>query len=162
MLSNDQKARLKSAQRQAGIDDAEYREWLATIAGPGVHSSTDPKVDNRAWDKLMAQFEAIYWLKVERGELQHKYNPHASFQKKGFWAGRNTSKETTRDRFNQAETVEAIISLETELTDLGNHPNYLAAIRSKVAGDRTDPKSLWAYRAALERTLAAKKKKLAA
>jgi hypothetical protein len=162
MLSNAQKSRLKAAQRQAGIDDAEYREWIETIAGPGVHSSTDPKVDNRAWDKLMAQFEAIYWLKVERGELQHSYNPKASFQKKGYWAQKNTSHETSRDRFSQAETVEAIISLETELTDLGNHPNYLAAIRNKVTQGRADPKSLWAYRAALERTLAGKKQKLAA
>jgi hypothetical protein len=53
---------LKRAQAQAALDDADYREAIATVSGiTDCRSSTDARLSDRNVDILMAYFEAIYW-----------------------------------------------------------------------------------------------------
>jgi hypothetical protein len=137
-LTKSQKIILHQAKRQAVLDDTEYRDLLEHIGGPGVRSSTDPKLDNRHLDKILAFMEAIYWRKVDAGQVEHEFNPKHTFRNRGFWAQRNTAQETTRDRFNTAELAAAIQELEAEAPQMGNHPNYIDAIKWKVTNGQTD------------------------
>jgi hypothetical protein len=158
MLTNPQKSLLKTAQRWANLPDPEYRDAIELVGGPGVRSSTDPKLDNRHLDKLMAYLEAIYWHKVDAGTIQQSFSAKNPLRNRGFWADRNTKGSTTRDRYNTAELAAEIMDLEGQLLQLGNHPNYLDAIRTKVMNGRHDGQALWHYKSALQRTLSAKQR----
>lgn len=156
MLSNRQKALLKRAQRQAGLSDDEYREALALVTG--FRTSTDPAITDRHLDKLIAYFEAIYWRGVDAGSLQPPGRTTAVFQRRGYWASKNTSQETSRDRFNGRNQAAEIGALEASMADLGFGAVYCAAIRRNVCQGRDDAHALHLYEAALQRTLIAKLK----
>jgi hypothetical protein len=157
MLSNAQKGLLKRAQKEAALPDEEYREALELIAG--LHSSTDSRLGDRHLDKLLAYFEAIFWRKVDSGELQPPCKANAVFQKRAFWAEKNKAGETSRDRYVLDGLQLRIAQIEHALADLGYGAKYCEAIREKVTTGRDDVRALHHYRAALENTLKSKQKK---
>jgi hypothetical protein len=148
MLSNPQKSLLKRAQRQADLPDDEYREALQIIAG--VTSSTDPALGDDNLDQLMAYFEAIYWHKVDNGELPPPHIANAVFQRRHFWSQRNTATNTSRDRYVAAQLARDIHEAEAELKSLGYGASYLFSIQSKIRSRRH-------YLVALRRTIASKR-----
>ena len=90
----------RPARAGSGLADAEYRETLElTSSLPGCRSSKDPRLNHRHLDKLMALFGAIYWHRVDSGELQPGCKPNSPFRKRGYWANKNRSDNTSRDRF---------------------------------------------------------------
>jgi len=154
MLSRPQQILLKRAQREAGLSDDDYREALAMVAG--CRSSKDAVLNDRHLDKLLAYFEAIHWRGIDAGTLQPSGSAAAVFRQRGFWAAKNTSAETSRDRFNGRNQSGDIAALEAELDRLGFGGGYCAAIRQNVCQGRTDARALHLYQAALKRTLKAK------
>ncbi len=148
MLTNRQKALLKRAQREAGIEDPEYRDALHMIAQ--VRTSTAPELTDRHLDKLMALFEAECWYHRDAGALPPP-GPNSVFRARGFWAQRNTAASTTRDRFIAARMTNDIASLKARLAAMGYGDHYCQAITAKC---RTPA----AQRRALERTLAYKQR----
>lgn len=158
MLSRSQQILLKRAQRQAGIDDAEYRDALEHFAG--VRTSTAEELIDEHLDLLLAYFEAIYWRAVEAGTLQPPCNRSEPFQKPGYWAGKNPRGNTSRDRYNVEGLGREIASLESRLASLGYGPSYCASIKDRVIPTAHSgwPAGLAKYRAALERTLASKQR----
>jgi hypothetical protein len=160
MLSNPQKALLKQAQRQAGLSDDEYREVLETVSG--CRSSKDPRIGDRHLDKILAYMEAIYFRKVDLGELHHAPGPRATFRQRHFWSQKNNAAETSRDRYMQRDAGERIARLEAEMAEHGCGPEYCAAIRERATKGATDVYALNCYAAALERTLKSKRAKMAA
>lgn len=162
MLTRDQKSLLKRAQRQAGIADEEYRETLQRYTG--ATTSTDPSLTDEHLDLLLAYFEAIYWHAVDAGRLPAPCKRHEPFLQRGYWAAKNPSGNTSRDRHTVGSLNEAIATLERQLTgEFGCHGGYFHAIKNKVIPaarrNMTWPEGLVKYRAALERTLEAKRKK---
>lgn len=159
MISRAQQILIKRAQRQAGLNDADYREALQVTAG--CRSSTDPAMTDRGVDLFLAYVEAIYWRGVDAGALPTPGRQAAVFRQRGYWAQKNPSIGTSRDRY-AADTILAEISaLEGRLRDLGFNEHYCAAIRNKATNGRDAPSELYRYRAALRRTLAAKQRRLA-
>jgi len=154
MLSNPQKSILKRAQREAGLSDEDYRDALEMIAA--CRSSTAPALTDRHLDKLLGYFEAIHWRAVDAGALRPSSSATAVFRQRGYWAGKNTSQETSRDRFNESNLGRSVADLERELTSLGFGAAYCATIRQKATHGRNDAHALHLYRTALERTLKAK------
>lgn len=159
MLTNPQKAILKRAQREAGLSDGDYRDALELITG--CRTSTSPALTDRHLDKLLAYLEAIHWRAVDAGTLQPSGSGNAVFRQRGFWAGRNTNAETSRDRFNETRAGQAITELEGKLAALGYGQGYCVAIRNKVAQGRDDAHGLNLYRVALERTVKSKARRAA-
>ncbi len=157
MLSNAQKSLLKQAQRQAGIDDAEYRDTLQLLTG--CQSSTDPDFSNSDLDKVLAYFEAVYRRQVDTGRLPAPSGHKAVLSKEGFWAARNRRGNTSRDRHGYAGLTAELEALEHDLGELGYGPGYCAAIKQKVTHGRADRQALQHDRAALVRTLNSKRKK---
>ena len=160
MLTRPQQILLKRAQREAGLEDAEYREALATIAD--CRSSKDRRMTDRVLDKALAYFEAIHWRKVDQGELQPSCKPDAVFRQRGFWAAKNTRFETSRDRYTANAIGTEIAKLESSLAELGLGESYCDAIRDQVTEGRRDAQALRHYAAALTRTLNAKRRKISA
>ena len=153
MLTNPQKSLLKRAQLQAGIADAEYRETLGRISGlASCQSSTDARLTDAHLDNLLAFFEAIYWSRVDAGELPGACKANAPFRQRGYWAQRNRRGNNSRDRFNAVELGRQIQALEEEMYGLGYSLAYLQAIQVRI-----EPFSLPAYLGALTRTLKAKR-----
>src|SRR5580693_112007 len=157
MLTNAQKALLKRAQKECSLSDDEYRDALEMIAG--CRSSTSPAMLDRHLDKLLAYFEAIHWRGVDAGTLQRSRSITAVFRQRGYWATKNTSQETSRDRFTGSNLSGQITDLEGQLNTLGFGPGYCSAIRERVIGSRTDDHALRLYLAALNRTVKAKSKR---
>ena len=154
MLSRPQQILLKRAQREAGLLDNDYRDAMQTVTGR--RSSTSPALTDRHLDMLLAYFEAIHWLAVDASALQPSCSATAVFRLRGYWASKNTSRETSRDRFNGVNLNGEIAALERRLAALGCGAEYCAGIRNKVAGGRADAHALHLYHAALTRTLNAK------
>ncbi len=159
MLSKPQIWLLKAAQRQAGIDDAEYRSALAQLCG--VQSSKDRELGDSHLDMLLAYFEAIYWAGVDSGNLQPPLKGNEAFRKRGFWAQKNRSGNTSRDRFTRAQLAEQIVAAETMLMDLGASPAYIATIQNKVCQGHSDCHTFQVYLAALNRTIKSRQKRAA-
>lgn len=158
MLSRDQQILLKRAQREAGIDDAEYRESLATLSGlPGCNSSKDKRLTDEHLDALLAYFEAIFWRKVDT-EDWHLHGPCKGladvFKQRGFWSTRNRKGDTSRDRYVNTTLQAEAQALEGELAALGFGLGYVRAIQNNI-----QPFSLVNYLAALRRTVASKRKR---
>ena len=156
MLSRAQQILLKRAQRQAGIEDAEYRETLQRFAA--CESSRDSRFSDESLDTILAYFEAIYWRGVDADILQAPCRGDEVFQQRGFWASKNTRAETSRDRYNVAVLSAKIGALESQLERLGCGRSYCQAIREKVTQGGATALCLNHYRAALERTLKSKRK----
>jgi hypothetical protein len=155
MLSNPQKAILKRAQREAGLTDDDYRDALETVTS--FRTSTAPALTDRHFDKLLGYLEAIHWQAVDAGKLQPSGSPVAVFRQRGYWARKNTKLETSRDRFNQSNLGHTITDLEHGLGELGFGQAYCEGIRQKTTQGRTDAHAQHLYRAALIRTLRAKR-----
>jgi hypothetical protein len=165
-LSNSQKWLCKRAQAQTQLSDADYRGlWHDTV--PGVTSSTDPKLTDRQMDKFLAFAEAIYWRRVDAGEITH--NPkrgHDPFISRAYWSNKNTKQSTSRERYAAHAIASEIQTLEATLGQLGYGGEYCARILENVMQGRAGaspegPPSgadLVNYRAALRRTLNAKRK----
>lgn len=156
MLSRAQQIILKRAQRQAGIEDAEYRETLFRFAG--CESSRDSRFSNEHLDTVLAYFEAIFWRAVDAGILNAPCKGDEVFLQRGYWASKNTRAETSRDRYNTKNLSAEISALESELERLGFGESYCQAIRENVTQGGTNARCLNLYRAALERTLKSKRK----
>jgi hypothetical protein len=156
MMSRGQQILIKRAQREAGLSDGDYREALQTVSH--CTSTKDVRMTDRHVDLVLAYFEAIYWRKVNSGELQTPCKPNAVFAQRGYWAAKNPRSETSRDRFAAASVSRSIEALEREIAGLGFGSNYCAAIRAKATNGASDIRSLYQYKVALERTLRAKKK----
>src|SRR5438132_837529 len=100
MISRRQQILLKRAQKEAGLDDAEYREIIEQVSGlPGCNSSKDARLSDEHMDKLLSYFEAIFWRRVGLGQLQPPCKPDAVFRQPRFWATKNTRAENSRDRY---------------------------------------------------------------
>lgn len=145
MLSNQQKALLKRAQRDAQIPDAEYRGLLSTLSGfSDCSSSTDPRLTDAHWDNLLSFFEAIYWRCPTRRISQ-------IFRKPGYWANKNQRGNTSRDRYTAKQLTSEIAGVESRLLELGVFGRqYLDTIQRRCKFDDR------AYLAALRRTLNSK------
>ena len=150
MLSKSQMMRLQMARRQAGIEEAEYRDMLAHIFD-GCVSSTDPRLTNEHWDRIIAFWEAVYFRKLDRKEVKPP-GRNAMFQKRGYWAQKNKRGNTSRDRFTSNDLAGQIAAAEARLLALGKGPHYCAAIRSRIGGDAASPLQQRKYLAALEKT----------
>ena len=159
MLSRAQQILLKRAQREAGLLDDDYREALETVAG--CRSSKDSRLADRDLDKLLAYFEAIHWRAVDAGTLQPSCKADAVFRRRGFWVGKNTNQQTSRDRYTGHNQGAEIAALEAQLAALGFGEGYVAAIRANVCKGRADGHALHLYQAALARTVTAKSKRKA-
>jgi hypothetical protein len=136
------------------LSDDDYRDALKLIAG--CRSSTAPALTDRHLDKLLAYFEAIHWRAVDAGTLQPSCSATAVFRARGFWAAKNNSQETSRDRFTHRNLAREIADLEARLAGLGFGKLYCDGIRRNVAKGRDDAHALHLYRMALERTVKAK------
>jgi hypothetical protein len=158
MLTRAQQILLKRAQREAGLNDEDYRAALVTVAG--CRSSKDPDFTDSQLDAALAYFEAIHWRAVDQGQIQHTESQRSIFRERGFWSARNKAGDNSRERFVQLRLKREISDSERALAALGHGPDYLAAIRAKVTHGSTDARSLHHYRIALERTLRAKQRKL--
>jgi hypothetical protein len=155
MLTRPQQILLKRAQSQAGIDDGEYRDSLELLSAlPGCRSSKDSRITDGHLDNLLAYFEAIYWKRVDAGELQQAFRADAVFRQRGFWASKNTKGNTSRDRYVAGTVGQEIAALEQQLVGMGNSLAYLRAIQNNTRAG-----GMLAYKAALERTLKAKQNK---
>lgn len=152
--------RMASPKHKCPVNGCEYRDALALVTG--CRSTTDERMIDRGVDLALAYFEAINWRKIDAGELRPSGKPDAVFRQRGYWQSKNPSELTSRDRYRQQHPKSDIAALEAELDQLGCGPGYCAAIRSRVAGNRTGTELDYAYKTALERTLAAKRKKLGA
>lgn len=164
MLSRAQQILLKRAQAEALMDDADYRDAIATVSGmPDCRSSTDLRLTDRNMDKLMGYFEAIYWRKVDANNarpgtgLQHVFKPTAIFRKRGFWASKNPSGNTSRDRYTISAIGKVIEELERALTGYGCGLAYFQGIQNRMRRGGKEF-SLVQYAGALKRTLAAKQR----
>lgn len=142
-LTREQIVMVKRAQREAGIGDEEYRATLESLTG--CTSSKDARLSNRQFDVILAYFEAIAWRGRDRGELPAPGRTGV-FLRRGYWAGKNTAAQNSRDRYVRHEFQGDIKALEERLQGLGCSPSYLGAIRTKT-------RTVTAYRAALTRTL---------
>lgn len=157
MISRAQQILVKRAQREAALEDGEYRDALQVTTG--CRSTTDPAMTDRGIDLILAYMEAIVWRKVDQGELQAPCSPGAVFRQRGYWAAKNPRQNTSRERFNKSTIGANIESLESALNSLGFGAGYCAGIRVRVTKGRNDSHAEFLYRAALQRTLAAKEKK---
>ncbi len=150
MLSRLQQILIKRAQAEAGLNDEEYRDLLEELTG--CRTSKDPRLGDRQLDVVLALFEAICWRGRDGGILPAP-NARSAFRNRGYWAAKNRSGETSRDRF-VSERVKADCSdLEEALQKLGFGDRYCASIRIKVSGHDQSTSGMIRYRAALRRTL---------
>lgn len=146
-LSRDQIIFLKRAQAEAGLSDEDYRDAIAVVSGMAdCRSSKDTRLTDEHWDGLLSYFEAIYW------HSHSEPGPHV-FKEREFWRNRNRKGETSRDRFNEKGLQAEILQVEARLAVLGYGHQYCQAIQNRMR-----PCSLWAYLAALKRTVASKEK----
>jgi hypothetical protein len=157
MFSRPQIILLQRAKLEAGLADDDYRDALETVTGQ--RTSKAPELTDRDLDRLLGYFEAIHWHAVDAGTLQPSGRADAVFRQRGYWAAKNTGQQTSRDRYTGRNQVGAIASLEASLAALGCGAGYCAAIRKNVCKGRTDARALHLYEAALERTLAAKRRR---
>lgn len=158
MLSRDQQIRLKRAQQEAGIDDAEYRQALELVTGlPGCRSSKDERLIDRHLDILLAYFEAIFWAKFDRGEVTAPKSPTATFRQRGYWAAKNPAGNTSRDRHHAADLEQQVDQAEADLADLGYGFKYVQAIQARLRAKLGERFNLTIYLAALHRTLKSKR-----
>ena len=156
-LTRAQQILLKRAQQQAGVDDAEYRSTLSQLSYPDCHSSTDPRLTDRHLDIFLAYFEAIYFRRLDRGEVAppdftKRLTP--VFQQPGYWAVKNRNGNTSRDRYAEKNFDTQRAALENQLAKMGYGLRYFQAIQNRIR-----PFSQINYIAALKRTLAAKQRK---
>jgi hypothetical protein len=156
MLTRAQQILLKRAQAEAALDDADYREAIATVSGMAdCRSSTDVRLSDRHADNLLAYFEAIHWRKVDGRMLQPSCKANAVFRQRGYWASKNPKGNTSRDRFGEDNLQRDVAALEQELADLGCGMAYCRAIQNKI-----QPFSLAKYLGTLNRTVKAKRKRI--
>jgi hypothetical protein len=113
---------------------------------------------DRHVDTVLAYFEAICWRKIDSGKMQPSCSPAAVFRQRGYWAHKNTNQETSRDRYTGNNLAGQIAALESDLGRFGFGSAYCEGIRKKAAQGRTDARGQHLYKAALERTLRAKRK----
>ena len=100
--------------------------FAAFVCQPTNYSicGTDPftRLTDAHLDNLLSYFEAIYWRKVDiaNWHLQCPGNGLAAiFKSRGFWANRNQTNNTSRDRFVGRSMQEQANALEAELAELG-------------------------------------------
>jgi|ERR1043166_3640252 hypothetical protein len=150
MLTRAQQILIKRAQAEAGLSDADYRQAIADVTGlADCRSSKDGRLMDAHMDHLLSYFEAIFW--------KGKAVPGKIFREPGFWASRNRRGNTSRDRFTEQDLSARIAGAEAQLEELGFGDGYARAIFRKIV-----PYSHRAYLAALERTLKAKRRAVAA
>ncbi|HWQ92547.1 MAG TPA: hypothetical protein VN673_12815 [Clostridia bacterium] len=152
MISRHQQILVKRAQREAGLVDDEYRDALQVVSG--CRSTKDEALADRHVDLVLAYMEAIFWRKVDAGDLPAPCSGNAVFRQRGYWQRKNPRGNTSRDRYAQADSLQGIAALESSLAELGYGADYCAAIRAKMAGNQIN------YRAALSRTLKVKQRKV--
>ena len=143
MLTASQKATIGQARRACRLDDSEYRDWVEQLSTiPGCRSTTDPRLGNREFDRMLATFEAIY-----EASVHVPGTPRATvFQRPGYWQSKNPGENTSRDRYATGRIREQIQRAERDLFAHGYDADYCAAIRARATADT-------AYLAALRRTL---------
>lgn len=151
MLSNKQKALLKTAQRDAGIEDADYREMMHHWTG--CSSSTDPRLTDEGFDLLMGLFEGIYWWQKTTA-MGVAFHHSKVFKVDGYWGKKNPKGNTSRDRYAEQGLEADIAALEVELEGMGYGGAYLDQIKLRAGTLMVN------YRAALKRTIAAKRRAL--
>jgi hypothetical protein len=160
MLSRAQQILLKRAQAEAALDDADYRDAIATVSGMAdCRSSTDARLTDRHVDNLLSYFEAIFWKKFDATSpltetMQAVRKANAIFRQRGYWASKNPKNNTSRDRYGETNLQPAVSALEAELAGLGCGMAYCRAIQNKIV-----PFSLAKYLGALNRTVKAKRAK---
>ena len=138
---------VKMAQRAAGLAEADYHAALAAATGlADCASSKDPRLGDEQFDRVMGYFEAIFWRAYDQATAKPRLA--APFLKRGYWAGKNPSGNTSRDRHADAQLQRDISKAESYLQLAGKNAGYLAAIRAKT-GDG------WPYLHALKRTVKA-------
>ena len=151
MITRHQQILIKRAQREASLDDADYREALETVSG--LRSTKAPGMTDRHVDLFLAYVEAIFWRKVDAGALQPSGKADAVFRQRRYWAAKNPGQQTSRDRYTQSTLESGIARLEAALAELGFGQSYCEAICQNATGGVTDPSARYLYKVALERTL---------
>jgi hypothetical protein len=152
-LSKSQKAMVHMAKAACRLDDAEYRECWATLF-PGVTSSADTGLGDEHFDKFMKYLEAIYWHLRLAGKAEWS----KVFQRPHYWAEKNTSVSTSRERHNLSAIQAEVKDLEQQLMRLGFGHAYCNAIAKKVLPASPQVTDWFKLRNALSRTLANKLK----
>ena len=89
--------------------------------------------------------------------LQASCKPDAIFRQRGYWAGKNPSGNTSRDRYADGDLTAEITQVENELSKHGYGLPYFKAIQNNLR--RNGGFSPAAYLGAIKRTLAAKLRK---
>lgn len=149
MLTPAQKSLVKRAQRQAQLDDADYRDLWRVITGwEDCDTSTDPRIGDRHVDKMMGMLEAIYWRRVDQAHLVHAPTKHATFLGRDYWARRNQAGNTTRDQHAAKRLAGECNALALQLQAAGYPLKKIWGITNKLQG-----KGPVALKAALSRTL---------
>lgn len=156
MLTPAQKSLVKRAQRQANLDDEQYRDLWRVITGwEDCDTSTDPRIGDRHVDKMMGMLEAIYWLRVDQAQLTHAPGKHSPFLNREYWSRRNKAGQTTRDQYAEKRLAAECNSIALRLQSAGYPIQKIWGITNKLAG-----KGPVALKAALSRTLASWTKKM--
>lgn len=151
MLSRAQIILIKQAQREAGLEDGDYREAIATVSGiADCRSAKDGRLTDEHFDGLMSYFEAIYWRAADAPRSAGGATRRV-FRAKGYWANRNRKGNTSRDRFTEKQLMEEVLAVENRLMGLGCTIPYLQGIQNRIR-----PFSLVGYLGALRRTERAK------
>lgn len=158
MLTNEQKGLCKRAQKEAALPDNEYRDAIALVSGMrDCTSSKDARLTDDHMDSLMSYFEAIFWRKVDAGQLQPVFKPNAVFRQRDFWKNKNRRGNTSRDRFTHDALTQDIADLEGKLMQHGCGLSYFQGIQNNMKrGGKAF--NLVNYRGALKRTLEAKER----
>lgn len=160
-FSSAQKGFLKRAQAEAGLTDFDYRSSIANVSGMAdCTSSTDARLTDRHFDLLMGFFEAIYWRGVDAATLQPSCKLNAVFRKRGYWATKNPSGNTSRDRYAGGDLSSEIAQVESELGKHGYGLPYFQAIQNNLRNNNGFSPA--AYLGAIKRTLASKSRKSSA
>lgn len=152
-LSNPQKAKVHMAKADCRLGDTEYRECWSTLF-PGITSSADKGLGDEHFDKFMKYLEAIYW----RLRMAGKAEWSKVFQRPHYWAEKNTSESTSRDRHSLTQVQGEVKVLEKKLMHLGFGHAYCNAIAKKVLPANPSPADWFKLRNALSRTVANKLK----
>lgn len=158
MLTRGQQITLKRAQKEAALDDNDYRDTIALVSGMAdCRSSTDARLTDDHMDSFMSYVEAIFWREVDAGRLQPSFKPNAVFRQRDYWKNKNRRGDTSRDRYTGESIKREIADLEARLQAHGCGFGYFQAIQNNMKRGGKEF-TLVKYAGALRRTLEAKER----
>lgn len=138
MLSRRQIILIQRARREARLADEEYRDSIAAVSGhEDCRSSTDSRLGDEHFDRLLRLWEAYVWPAREAGQLPPPPPRNAVFSAPGYWATRNPKAGiNSRDRHVRRTLGLRMADLERRMARAGYGPEYLEGIRSRTGTGR--------------------------